>query len=132
MPSVLRVFGIGLPRGARGERIAARHLKRLGHRILARNLRTRFGEVDLLSRDRDGTIVVTEVKTGTLGQTPPEARVNAEKRRKLVALATQLARRHGFDQARIRFDVVAVELPRDGVKGKPAVRHYVNAFSAGL
>jgi putative endonuclease len=48
--------------GKCGEDHAAGHLERLGHRLLARNVRTRFGEIDLIAFD-GGTIVFVEVKT---------------------------------------------------------------------
>ena len=48
--------------GLRGERLAAEHLERLGYRIIARNHRTRFGEIDLIAVDRDWLVIV-EVKT---------------------------------------------------------------------
>ncbi len=43
---------------ARGERTAARHLTRRGYRILGRNLRNRFGEIDILAEDPDRRTVV--------------------------------------------------------------------------
>jgi putative endonuclease len=48
--------------GRLGEELAAAHLIRLGFRILARNARTRYGEIDLIAFG-GGTIVVVEVKT---------------------------------------------------------------------
>jgi len=117
-------------RDRRGEDAAARHLKRLGWRILGRNLRTRFGEVDLVAQDRDGGLVFVEVKTGTAGQSPPEQRVNRDKRRRLESLAVQLVRKHGLTDRRWRFDVVVVALAPDGRKGKPQVRHLSNPFES--
>ncbi len=50
--------------GGRGERAAEKYLKRLGYKIIARGLRTRQGEMDLVAVD-GRTIVFVEVKTGT-------------------------------------------------------------------
>ena len=51
--------------GALGEKMAARHLRRQGFKILFRNFRGRQGgEIDLVARDRD-TLVFVEVKTRT-------------------------------------------------------------------
>ena len=62
-PWLRRVF----PRktlGQRGEKEAARHLQRLGYKILARGRRLASGELDLVALD-GRTIVFVEVKTRT-------------------------------------------------------------------
>jgi predicted RecB family endonuclease len=46
--------------GRLGERLAAEHLERLGYTILARNHRTRHGEIDLIAT-HDGALVFVEV-----------------------------------------------------------------------
>ncbi|MCW3015466.1 MAG: YraN family protein [Solirubrobacterales bacterium] len=48
--------------GATGEDLAAAHLQRLGHLIVARNHRTRYGELDIVTCSGD-TLVFVEVKT---------------------------------------------------------------------
>jgi len=47
--------------GRLGEKIAAEFLAKKGYRILARNFRTRFGEIDLVAA-KDGVLVFVEVK----------------------------------------------------------------------
>jgi putative endonuclease len=61
MPAVTPPGG-GRATGRRGEELAAQHLRRRGLRILARNLRTGAGEIDLIATD-GSTIVFAEVKT---------------------------------------------------------------------
>jgi putative endonuclease len=52
-----------LERGARGEKLACRYLRRNGYKILYRNFRGRSGgEIDIVARDGD-TLVFIEVKT---------------------------------------------------------------------
>jgi putative endonuclease len=48
--------------GRLGERLAAAHLQRLGFAIVARNVRTRHGEIDLIAFNGE-TLVFVEVKT---------------------------------------------------------------------
>ena len=48
--------------GNRGENAAVRFLRRLGYRIMARNCRNHWGEIDIIARDGDW-IVFVEVKT---------------------------------------------------------------------
>ncbi|MEM9882865.1 MAG: YraN family protein [Planctomycetota bacterium] len=117
-----------LRRGRRGERLAARHLKKNGYRVLARNLRSRHGEIDLVAASPDGAVVIVEVKAGGANPAfPPELHVTPAKQGKLVALAAAIARRHRLTQRRIRFDVVAVEFPD---VGPPTLRHHTAAFES--
>jgi putative endonuclease len=116
--------------GRRGERLAAKRLKAQGYRILGTNLRWPVGEIDVLAEAPDGrTIVVVEVKTGTggSGELRPEVHVNAAKERKLAALASHAARRYGWSDRPIRFDVMGIDLPD---RGEPTVRHHVGAFQS--
>jgi len=50
--------------GNKGESLARKALRNKGMRVLARNYRTRLGEVDLVCQDRD-TVVFVEVKART-------------------------------------------------------------------
>lgn len=119
--------------GARGERLAAKHLKAKGFTVIGRNLRTDAGEVDILCLDPDRhTVVVVEVKTRTLREgeespfLPPEASVTAQKRRTLIRLAHDLACANGWTGRPIRIDVVAVEWPEGR---EPTVRHHPGAVN---
>lgn len=114
--------------GQRGERLAARFLRKHGLRILGRNLRNRFGEVDLLALDRHSrTLIIVEVKTSATQLARPELRVDRRKQARLTALAAQIARQHRLTDHRIRFDVVAVLL---APHGRAHIRHYPAAFEA--
>jgi len=110
--------------GAAGEKIAAQHLERNGCRIVARNWRTRLGEVDIICVDRD-TLVFVEVKSAHHASAlPPEVRVNQRKRHKLLALAEHYLKLHPTDRP-VRFDVVSLWLEN----GTPQIRHVKDAFS---
>jgi putative endonuclease len=99
--------------GRRGEELAAQHFVRLGYRILARNHRTRWGELDLVLADEaERTIVFCEVKSRRLGGGDWRENLHEHKRRqvrKMAAawLSTDTQRpRH----AELRFDAVGVTL----------------------
>lgn len=115
--------------GNRGERAAARHLKRQGMRVIARQHRTRLGEIDLIALD-GGRVVFVEVKTrksDAAGR--PEEAVTAAKQRQLTRLGLEYLKRRGWLGKRAaRFDVVAVTWP-DGER-RPEIVHYRNAFEA--
>jgi len=119
-----------LPLGPRAEARAAKHLKRAGFRILARNLRNAFGEVDLLIEDRAADMIaVVEVKAARVDDPPPEVHVSPHKQRKLTAVATQIIRRYNLENRAVRFDVVAVVWPAH--HDQPTrLTHHPNAFQA--
>ena len=114
--------------GARGERAAADFLKQNQYKIIARNLRNRFGEIDLVALTPDGrAVAIIEVKTAERPDALPELRVNKTKQHKLTALAAQIVRRYKLQDKPIRFDVIAVNLPPDA---DPIVRHFQAAFES--
>jgi putative endonuclease len=118
-------------RGALGERIAAEHLERRGYRIVARNYRTRAGELDLVAAD-ERALVFCEVKTRVAGgRSGPASALEAigpNKRRQVRALATQwlastTERPHRGD---VRFDAIGVTLTARGEL--LALEHLEGAF----
>ena len=114
--------------GQRGERAAARFLRRAGYRIVGRRDRGRLGEIDLVAID-GRTIVFVEVKTRRSHDTghPAEA-VGLEKQRRLTRLALAYLKRHDLLEYPARFDVVAVTWP-SGAR-RPRIEHFRNAFEA--
>jgi putative endonuclease len=114
--------------GTIGERAAAGWLEAQGYHILARNVRTRHGEIDLIAR-LGPMVVFVEVKsrTGTGFGHPADA-VVASKRRRLGRLAAMCLQRLGLEDCAVRFDVVAVHLdPAGGVR---EVEQIIDAFDA--
>lgn len=117
--------------GQQGERLAERHLKSQGYKRIARNLRSRHGEIDLFMRAPDGrTLVFIEVKTAKpdrRSSIPPEHRVGQHKQQKIAHLAARLIQKHKLTGQPVRFDVVGVDLHDDR---KAEVRHYPGAFES--
>ena len=101
--------------GRRGEDLAAEHLERLGFQVLARNHRTRFGELDLVAYDGE-TLVFAEVKTRRSGARDPWENLHDRKcsqvRRMAIAWLTDGADRPY--SAQLRFDGIAVLLDARG------------------
>ena len=95
--------------GNRGEAEAARYLRKKGYALLASQWRCRYGELDLVARDRDGTICFVEVKLrgGDLAGLPREA-VDRRKRERLRTAAEAYLSQHGLEDAPARFDVAEV------------------------
>ena len=103
--------------GRRGEELAAEHLSRLGYRVLARNHRTRFGELDLVLTDEgEATIVFCEVKSRRLGSGPPFDSLHERKQRqvrKMAAAWLAVVTDRPFG-AELRFDAVGVTVDERG------------------
>jgi len=99
--------------GDLGELAAARELERHGVAIVARNARTRYGELDLVGRDGRGYVFV-EVKTRRRSSfvSPAEA-VDRRKLARLRSLALAWAGEHQA-RGRIRMVVAAVTVDRAG------------------
>ena len=101
--------------GDSGERVAAMFLEQRGYRILARNFRTRVGEMDLIAEDADGLAFV-EVRTrrgDALGS--PEESLTPRKRARLLTVAQEFLQGHEECADRAwRIDLVAIELDRAG------------------
>lgn len=109
--------------GKWGEDTAAEHLTQRGQEIIARNIRTPYGEIDIISKQGDITIFV-EVKTrtsNTMGL--PEEAITPRKREHMLAAADHYAAEHGIDHWQI--DVVAIE----GKPGsEPKITYFENAI----
>jgi len=102
--------------GLTGERVAEHELVRRGYRVLARNVRTRMGEIDLVCHDAAGYAFV-EVKTRRAGSfvTAMEA-VDGRKARRLAALAELWLARRGMRDAPWRVVVAALTVSEEGTR----------------
>lgn len=112
--------------GRRGEAIAAEHLAGLGYRILQTNVRTRYGELDIVAREGD-VLTFVEVRTrrgSTFGSA--EESVTPQKRRRLTELAEAYLQTLPEPPPLCRIDVVVVDLgPGDSVRRVELIRDAV-------
>lgn len=94
--------------GDRGEAEVARYLRRRGYTLLASQWRCRFGEIDLIARDRRGLLCFVEVKLrSNLSVGLPREFVDGRKQGRLrMAAACYLSGRELDEPA--RFDVAEV------------------------
>jgi putative endonuclease len=117
--------------GRRAEDLVSKRLLARGWRIVERNARTRFGELDIVAVD-GGALVFVEVKAGregsVFGPERPVLGVGPQKQRRIRRLATawMMERRDAPRYAEIRFDAVGVTLSRAG--RIVDVEHIRNAF----
>ncbi len=118
--------------GKRGERLAARFLRRAGYRVVARNRHFGKNELDLVVKDK-AYIVFVEVKTRTANGTdaftarPAEA-VDREKRVRTADAARAYLKEHPTPLCP-RFDVIEVYLDRTKRLRRLKLNHIIDAFS---
>jgi len=104
--------------GCVGEALAVEHMRRLGFAIVARNLRTRHGEIDLIAFD-GRTLVFAEVKTrrasnrrrGLCPEDQPLAWLKFTQRERIRRLARTWLHENTHARPRahtIRFDAIGV------------------------
>lgn len=100
--------------GAIGEGLAVEHLQSMGLRVLARNWRCRYGELDVIAADDAARVAVfVEVKTRTSDQYGGiEQAVTPEKVRRLRRLAGLWLAGQDAGWREVRIDVVGVRIGR--------------------
>ena len=110
--------------GREAEQRAFLYLRKLGYRPVARNYRSRGGEVDLILLD-GGCLVFVEVRYRTTNTyLRPAHTVDRHKQRKIIRTAALFIARHPrFADCTIRFDVVGVE-----GRGNDGLHHIPDAF----
>ena len=109
--------------GKWGEEIAADFLAQHKYEIIARNIRTPYGEIDIIAQQKD-IVIFVEVKTRTSNKLGvPEESITPRKRQHMIAAAEHYAAENEIDHWQI--DVTAVE----GKPGStPTITHFENAL----
>jgi putative endonuclease len=111
--------------GQKGETLAEIFLKKHGYRIVERNFKCKFGEIDLIGYKR-GVLSFIEVKTRSSHElgSPLDA-INNVKQLKLLRLANYyIYRKKIVTSIPCQFDVIAILLGKD----KPEIQLITNAF----
>lgn len=95
--------------GKKGEELARRFLKKQGYRIVERNYRTRYGEIDIIGKDK-GCIVFIEVRSRTgddFGS--PEESIGSGKQAQISKAALTYIKKKHLENENCRFDVVCIK-----------------------
>lgn len=90
-----------------GEEMAARYLVNNGYRIVQRNYRTRYGEIDIIARDGLCLVFVEVKKKNSVRFGFPAEMVTAQKQKKLISMAESYL--YGLNyRGRWRIDVIGI------------------------
>lgn len=107
-------------KGAEGEETAVKYLKKLGYRILHRNLRLSRYEIDVVCMDGNCLVFVEVKRSLTEKYGHPATWIDQSKQEKLREAARLYIDKHQVSGLDIRFDVVTVD--------KGEIEYFQNAF----
>ena len=111
--------------GNKGERLAKKHLKKKGYKLLKNNYTATVGEIDLIMQD-DQTVVFIEVKTRRDESFATAiSAINYGKQKRISKTAKWFIQKNALQNRPCRFDAVIVIISE---KNKPEITHYTNAF----
>jgi putative endonuclease len=116
--------------GNRGEKIAAKFLRKQGYRIIEKNYNSRLGEIDIVAKE-DESIAFVEVKTRRSTDFGlPEEALSYDKRRRLSKLALGYLAHRRIKDTNCRFDVVSILMDTNKVRKVNHIKLIKNAFPA--
>jgi len=107
-----------------GEEKAVDFLKANGYKIIKQNYKTKFGEIDIIAKEKD-TLVFLEVKTrrtDTFGE--PETAVDRFKQGQISKTALCYLKENNLLDEKARFDIVAIRY----IDQAPQINLIKNAF----
>jgi|YNPMSStandDraft_1061717.scaffolds.fasta_scaffold04351_10 putative endonuclease len=112
--------------GSQYETLAAKHLKSCGYKILYRNFRTKFGEIDIIAEDKkENCIVFTEVRyRKNLSFGLPKETINFCKQNRIIKSAMVFIKQNKVKNTNLRFDVISIT--------DNDIEHIKNAFQTSL
>lgn len=99
-----------------GEEAAVQAIKKRGYKIIARNYRTKMGEIDIIAKDGEYTVFV-EVrlrKSNNFGS--PADTIDKRKQQKIIKAAQYYAVKNAIYDTPMRFDAVLINADTDGKK----------------
>ncbi|GBD03689.1 hypothetical protein HRbin19_00986 [bacterium HR19] len=118
----VKKYNSGKTKGKIAEDIACQYLESKGYKIIKRNFRTRYGEIDIIVLSPSNVLCFVEVKSAEKNLSLPEESINQRKISKILKNAEIfISQNKEFSQLEMRFDVITI---KDG-----KISHIENAFS---
>ncbi|RUM49688.1 MAG: YraN family protein [Hydrogenothermus sp.] len=106
--------------GIQKENLAVNYLKNKGYKIIKQNFYTKYGEIDIIAKNKD-TLVFVEVRSKSYNKFGnPEETIDKTKQRKIINTAKVFLKNYNLDFEEIRFDVIAIL--------EENINHIENAF----
>jgi len=102
--------------GIKGEKQAEEFLKKQGYKIITKNFRTPFGQIDIIASEKN-TLCFVEVKTRrNFSFGLPQEAVSSIKQKKILKVALAYLKENGLLNRRVRFDVVSILCDKNSYK----------------
>lgn len=121
----VRSLSLNIKLGKCGEKAAAKFLKSKKYRIIRKNYRSSYGEIDIIAKDKK-TIVFVEVKTRSSKKYGRGMEsINFIKQQKLRKTALHFLQNNKIFFDGLRFDVIDILIKKSG---PPEIYHIKNAF----
>ena len=109
--------------GKWGEEVASEYLTQKGYEILGQNVRTPYGEIDIIAKQGNTTIFVEVITRTSNKMGLPEESITPYKREHMIACAEHYAAEHEIDHWQI--DVISIE-------GKPGTAPVITYFENAI
>lgn len=113
--------------GAWGEALAAEYLRKKRYTILASGYRCRFGEIDLIARDKK-FLVFVEVKLRKNANFAGAAEYVDRRKQECIKTTASLYLSQNPTQLQPRFDVIEIYAPAGTATVRPEIKHMEDAF----
>ena len=112
-----------LQTGQIGEELAAEFLGKKGYKVIERNFRTRFGEIDLIVK-KDKVLIFVEVKCSASDYRKPEWQISKRKIQQVKKMSHVYLATHKIRYTNLRIDAICITLKGDNQLLK--IQHYKN------
>ena len=90
------------------ETLAIRYLKKHGYKILQQNFHSRFGEIDIIAKNKEYTCFVEVKGRIDANYGDPQDFVIAEKIKRIRKTAAYYVMKHNLENTCLRFDVLSI------------------------
>lgn len=118
-----------IEKGKIGEAYTVKHLRKKRYKILEKNMRNSYGEIDIIASNKEYIIFVEVKSRSTENEIRPSYAVDLKKQKRIMAAAHGYIKEHSIKK-QPRFDVAEVYL--DNIKSKPYKINYIeNAYIQG-
>ena len=113
--------------GAWGEALAAEYLRKKRYELVAAGYRTRFGEIDLIVKNRK-YLVFVEVKLRKSGDFAKALEYVDRRKQDKIRITASMYLAQNTTELQPRFDVIEIYAPEGMETRRPEIYHMEDAF----